>query len=370
MIDPNKLYKILIKNNINKFIGVPDSVLKHFLSIIPKNKNLVSNNEGSAIAYGIGYHLSTKKIPLIYLQNSGLGNAINPLISIAHKKVYSIPLVLLIGWRGSPNIKDEPQHQAQGEVTKNFLKLLGIKYIIISGDKDFLKIKDLVEFARNKSEPVAILVENRKFEKVDNKNSINKNDSNIKRISFLEILLKNIKKNSKIVSTTGYTSRELHQLRINKNLKNGSDFYMVGGMGHASNVALGFANNSKNQVIALDGDGSLLMHLGSMVNCGALSKKNYKYILLNNSSHESVGSQKTLIDKTNLNLLSKGFGFESYIEIKDIRKADKKIKFLLKSNKKIFMNVKIMEGSIPNLSRPKKFTDIKKKFMNVFKNEK
>ena len=127
MINPKKFYKTIKNIGIKQYVGVPDSVLKHLLSIIPKKKNFISNNEGSAVAYGIGHYLSTKEIPLVYLQNSGLGNAVNPLISIAHKKVYSIPLLLLIGWRGAPNSNDEPQHQVQGEVTKNFLKLLGIK---------------------------------------------------------------------------------------------------------------------------------------------------------------------------------------------------------------------------------------------------
>ena len=363
MINPYKFYNFLQKCNIEKYIGVPDSVLKNFLSIIPKKKNFISNNEGSAVAFGIGYHLSTKKIPLIYLQNSGLGNAINPLISIAHKKVYSIPLVLLIGWRGSPNSNDEPQHQAQGEVTKDFLKLLGIKFLVIKTNKDFLKIKDLIKYAKSKSKPIAILVENGIFDKLSDKKNLDNNNSNIKRIFFLESLLKNINNNSKIVSTTGYTSRELHQLRIDKNLTKGADFYMVGGMGHASNVALGFASYSKNKVFVLDGDGSLLMHLGSMVNCGVLAKKNYKYILLNNSSHESVGSQKTLINKTNLKYLSKGLGFENYIEIKNKREIDSKLNFFLKSNKKTFLNVRIMEGSVTNLSRPKKFIKIKENFI-------
>ena len=139
---------------------------------------------------------------------------------------------------------------------------------------------------------------------------------------------------------------------------------MVGGMGHASNVALGVSKNLKNKVIILDGDGSLLMHLGSLVNCGAISGKNFKYILLNNYSHESVGSQKTLIDKVNLKFLSKAIGFEKYLEIKKKNDIKKKIKFFLKTNKKTFLNVKIEEGSIPGLLRPKKFIKIKEIFMN------
>ena len=167
----------------------------------------------------------------------------------------------------------------------------------------------------------------------------------------------------KIISTTGYTSRELYQIRINNKLNNGKDFYMVGGMGHASNVALGISNNTKNKVIVIDGDGSLLMHLGSMVNCGAISKKNFKYILLNNGSHESVGSQKTSIDKINLKLLSKGLGFQNYLNLKKKNEIKKKLKFFLKTNKKTFLNVNILEGSIPGLLRPKKFIKIKERFM-------
>ncbi len=362
MISPKKLYKNLKNNGIKRFIGVPDSVLKNFLQVIPKKENFISNNEGSAISFGAGYHLSTSKLPLIYLQNSGLGNAINPLISITHKKVYSIPLILLVGWRGSPDQKDEPQHLVQGKVTKSFLKLLGIKFLILNNDKDLDKIKKLINFSKNNNSPVAILVKNGKFEKIDGIEKSKKNQSNIKRINFLESLLKKIGKNYKLVSTTGYTSRELYQLR-KEGKYSGSDFYMVGGMGHVSNVALGYSKFSKKKIIVLDGDGSLLMHLGSMVNCGVLAGKNFKYILLNNSSHESVGGQKTLIDKIDLKYLSMALGFQNYIELKSKKDLEKKLNYFLKSSNKVFMNVKIMEGSIKNLSRPKNFLKIKKTFM-------
>ena len=364
MVDPKKLFETFLKKNINKFIGVPDSVLKNFLSIIPKKNNYISTNEGSAIAYGIGYHLSTKKIPVIYMQNSGLGNAINPLISIAHKKVYSIPLVLLIGWRGSPNSNDESQHQAQGKVTKEFLKLLGIKTIVVDNNKDLIKVENLITFSKKNNESVAILIKNSKFltGNFQAKNQIN--NFSIKRISFLESLLKKLDKNSKIISTTGYTSREIHQLRNLKNLNNGSDFYMVGGMGHVSNVALGYSAYSKyKKVIVLDGDGSFLMHMGSMVNVGKTAGKNYKYILLNNGCHESVGSQKTLINSINLEMLSKSLGFKKFEELRNISEIDKKIKLMINSKDKFFLNVLIKEGSIKNLSRPKKFLEIKKKFI-------
>ncbi len=364
MISPKRLKKVLSENKIDQFIGVPDSVLKNFLEIIPEKKNFISNNEGSAVAYGIGYHLSTKKLPLVYMQNSGLGNAINPLISIAHKNVYSIPLVLLIGWRGSPNSNDEPQHQAQGKVTREFLKLLGIKTIILNNNRDLTKLKRLIIYSKKNNRPVAILIKNGKIEKQILYKKNDRKKLNIKRIDFLEKLLKSINKTVKIISTTGYTSREIFQLRRQKKLNKGSDFYMVGGMGHSSNVALGYSKYTSRKVIVLDGDGSFLMHMGSMVNVGNLAKKNYKYILLNNNCHESVGSQKTLINSIDLRILSKSLGFKKYEEVKDISEIDKKIKKLINSKDKFFLNVITKTGSIKNLTRPKNFLEIKKKFVN------
>ena len=363
MIDPHKLFHFLRINGVNQYVGVPDSVLKNFLSIIPEKKNFISNNEGSAVAYGIGYHLATRKLPLVYLQNSGLGNAINPLISIAHPRVYSIPLILLIGWRGAPKMKDEPQHQAQGEITQDFLKLIGIKFITLNNSKDLIKIKSLISFSKKKNRPVAILIKNNKFQNKIVKSKSKKYETDIKRINFLEILLNKIAKNCKIISTTGFASREVNQLRNQNNLGNGSDFYMVGGMGHVSNVALGYSKYSKKKVLNLDGDGSILMHLGSMVNTGVMADKNYKYILLNNGCHESVGSQKTLINKVNLKLFSKSIGFNKYIELKKAKNIEKILKLFLKSKEKAFLNVIIQEGSIPNLTRPKNFLEIKKRFI-------
>ena len=160
MINTRNLFNSIKKDNINFFTGVPDSVLKNFTKLLSNNhkNHLLATNEGSAISIGIGYHLSTKKIPCIYMQNSGLSNAINPLISIAHKGIYSIPMLLLVGWRGSPGINDEPQHKIKGKITLNLLKLLGIKYIILNKDKDLIKLKKLILYAKKNSCPVACLI--------------------------------------------------------------------------------------------------------------------------------------------------------------------------------------------------------------------
>ena len=162
MIDIKSLVRLLERNNINFFTGVPDSVLKElsiYLQNKSKKKHIIAVNEGAAVSVGIGHYLSTKKIPCIYMQNSGLSNAINPLISIANKKVYSIPLFIILGWRGSPRIKDEPQHNVKGKITIDILKLLKIKYIILRKDKDLAKLQEKIKKAKKNNDIVACLVE-------------------------------------------------------------------------------------------------------------------------------------------------------------------------------------------------------------------
>ena len=164
MIEVNALFNLLRKNKINFFTGVPDSVLKNFIYILEsqkkKIKHIIAANEGNAVALAAGNYLSTKKPALVYMQNSGLGNAINPLISICHSKVYSIPLILMIGWRGAPKEKDEPQHQLKGKITPSLLKLLNIKFTILNNFKDLKKIKNLVNYSKRKKRPVAFLIKN------------------------------------------------------------------------------------------------------------------------------------------------------------------------------------------------------------------
>jgi phosphonopyruvate decarboxylase len=303
MIDAKNLFLFFKKNKIDFFTGVPDSVLKNFIYILDSNKkkveHVVTANEGSAIALATGNYLATKKPALVYMQNSGLGNAINPLISICHSKVYSIPLILMIGWRGSPKENDEPQHQLKGKITPSILKLLNIKFLVLNNFKDFKKIKNLINYSKYKKKPVALLIKNNTLSLNGNFEKNNKSKNNLTREVVINELLDAIKKNTRIISTTGYTSRELFQIRRDKKCKNGKDFYMVGGMGHSSMVSLGYSLSSKNQVICLDGDGSLIMHMGSLISTGLKSKSNFKHILLNNGSHESVGDQKIDTFKVN-----------------------------------------------------------------------
>ncbi len=365
MIKVQTLINLLKKNNCNFFTGVPDSVLKELSSFLQnedRNKHLIATNEGSAVSIGIGNYLSTKKIPCVYMQNSGLSNALNPLISIAHKKVYSIPLILVIGWRGSPRLKDEPQHNVKGKITEDILKLLNIKYTILRSYKDLSKFDKQIKFAKKNHSTVACLIEQGILEK-NKKINKKKEFYKLNKELFLKTLLENIEKKIKIISSTGYTSRELMYLRKKYKLNNAKDFYMVGGMGHASSVALGYSLSNNNKTICIDGDGSFLMHLGSIKTAGTFAKKNFKYILLNNNLHDSVGGQSTHANDINFEKLSKGLGFKKFYQIKDKKNLHKKIKKFLSEKNLTFLEVKVGNSRIKKLPRPTDLIKIKKQFM-------
>ena len=365
MIKIGSLINILKKNNSNFFTGVPDSVLKElsiYLQSKNKNQHIIASNEGAAVSIGIGHYLSTKKVPCIYMQNSGLSNALNPLISIANKKVYSIPLVLIIGWRGSPKVKDETQHKVKGKITLDILKLLNIKYTIIRTNSDLIKFNKQIKKAKKNKDIVACLIEQGTLEK--NIKKIKREDFyKLNKESFLKTLLETVGKNTKIISSTGYNSRELMYLRKKHNLKNSKDFYMVGGMGHTASVALGYSLASNKKTLCIDGDGSFLMHLGSIKTAGTFANKNFKYILLNNNSHDSVGGQNTYANDINFKKLSKSLGFEMFYSIRNDKNLKKNIKNFLTGNSLSFLEVKVSNSKIKKLPRPTDLIKIKNLFM-------
>tara|TARA_B100000795_G_C22733496_1_gene412383 strand:- start:91 stop:1191 length:1101 start_codon:yes stop_codon:yes gene_type:complete len=365
MIKVEILINILKKNKSNFFTGVPDSVLKELSSVLQnksKKNHIIATNEGSAVSLGIGHYLATKTMPCIYMQNSGLSNALNPLISIAHKKVYSIPLILIIGWRGSPRVNDEPQHNVKGKITEQILKLLDIKYTILRSNSDLNKFEKQIKTAKKNKSIVACLIEQGVLEK--NKKIIKRKDYyKLNKEFFFKTLLENLKKKTKIISSTGYNSRELMYLRNKYKFKNNKDFYMIGGMGHASSVALGYSLSTKNKTICVDGDGSLLMHLGSIKTAGTFAKKNFKYILLNNNSHDSVGGQNTHANDVDFEKLSKSLGFKKFYCIKNEKNLKKDIINFLSENSLSFLEVKVQSSKIKKLPRPKDLIKIKEQFI-------
>ena len=357
------ILKILRNKKIEFFVGVPDSVLKNFsnaLSKLSNKKHIIGANEGGAVSLAVGYHLATKKIPLVYLQNSGLGNTINPITSIIHKEIYGIPMILFIGWRGAFNIKDEIQHKVQGKITLKQLSLLKIKYKIFKKKLFKNQLVELIKHTKKNNHPVAFLFKKGDLDSDKNQKQINK--KYIDRSYFISELIKN-SKNSKIIATTGFTSRELFQIRKIKKFKNKKDFYMVGGMGHSSMVALGYSLGSRNQTICLDGDGAFLMHMGASVITSKFSEKNFKYILLNNGCHESVGGQPTSIDKINFKQFCSSIGYKKYFLLKEKKSIRKTLNLFLNSSGPAFLNVFINSGTLENLIRIKNLKELKKDFI-------
>ena len=266
MIAPENFVLALKKVGLNFFIGVPDSLLKSFCAYVddhlPSGQHITAANEGNAVAIASGYHLATGKSAVVYMQNSGLGNTINPLTSLADKEVYQIPMLLVIGWRGEPGLADEPQHVKQGRITLQQLDLLEIPYQVLSDQSNVYDIANWVqEQLATTGAPVAIVVKKNTF--ASYKSSRNSDFATMSREEALAQILE-LAGEALVVSTTGKTSREVFELRkIRQEVQR--DFLTVGSMGHTSSIALGIAlGQPLKKVVCLDGDGSMLMHMGAL----------------------------------------------------------------------------------------------------------
>jgi phosphonopyruvate decarboxylase len=369
LITVEKFINQLKRNDLRFCTGVPDSLFKDLCFEMKKkfkSKHLVAANEGSAVAIGIGYHLKTKKIPIIYMQNSGLGNAINPIISLADSKVYNIPLFFLIGWRGekSSNFKDEPQHISQGNETENFLKNLKIKYKIINSKSDTSTIiKNLKIYSKKNNKPVCILIKKNTFKKGSYK--INDKRKYLSREKILNLIFEKLPSNSTIVSTTGILSRELYE--INKTSKNKLNNLMcVGGMGHAISVATGISKNTKKKVLCFDGDGAITMHMGSLTTSS--QQNNIIHLVFNNHGHESVGGHETSSKHIKFNELAKTIGYQNTKRCSSSGEIIKTINSALNSKKSYFIEILCKQGHRSDISRPKeKMRILKEKFMKKLK---
>ena len=291
MIPAGELFGSLRAAGLEFFAGVPDSVLKHltnYFSQLEPSSHIVTANEGSAIALAAGVHLASGKTPLVYMQNSGLGNCVNPLLSLASQEVYGIPLILLIGWRGAPERPDEPQHRHQGRITPTLLDTLGIPYRVLDEIGFDESIRWTVQECKRLSSPAALLVPYGSLaEELKPEKSVAPDRPT--RAEVLRVLLQ-LFPNDVLIGTTGKTGRELYQLRKESGSQSPLDFLNVGAMGHTSQIGLGIAlERPDKQVVCIDGDGSVLMHTGNLACIGHLAPRNFKHILLNNGKHESVG---------------------------------------------------------------------------------
>ena len=357
-IRPKDFYDQLVSHGVDFFSGVPDSLLKEFCLCIddriPKDKHIITANEGNAVALATGYYLAQKSLPLVYMQNSGLGNAVNPLLSLCDPDVYSIPMLVMIGWRGEPGVKDEPQHAKQGKVQLKLLESMDIPYKIISKDDDqfVMKISSAVETAKNESRPAVLLIKKGTFEKYGKKRK-KSDDQRMKREETLEIVLENLDDNAIVVSTTGKTSREIFEIREKRGQSHQQDFLTVGSMGHCSSIALGIAlSKPDREVVCIDGDGAMLMNLGSLTSIASLKPKNFRHILMNNEVHESVGGQETAAKNIDLSAIVGAMGPSKMFKAATPAELKAKITAFMKCGGPSFREVKIRPGSREDLGSP------------------
>jgi len=358
MISPANFYTLLTENKVEFFSGVPDSLLKDICAYItdnaPKKNHIIAANEGNAIALAAGYHMATNKIPLVYMQNSGIGNAVNPLLSLTDNQVYSIPMLLMIGWRGEPGVKDEPQHVTQGEVTLDLLKAMRIPYLILNSDENEAseQIKQAISSAIKTNAPVALIIKKGIFEKYSIKESIN-SSFELSREDAIKQIVMQLKGDEVIVSTTGKTSRELFEIRASLNQPHHSDFLTVGSMGHSSQIALGIALSQPNKkVICIDGDGAIIMHMGAMAITGNMAPHNYVHIVINNGAHESVGGQPTVGFSINLPNIAQANNYKSAISVTSAKELDQALANITKELCPALIEVKTKVGSRDDLGRP------------------
>jgi phosphonopyruvate decarboxylase len=354
-MDPKNLYDAFIDNGVSYFTGVPDSLLAPFISCVESSNSPhhIAVNEGHSVALAIGSHIANGTVPVVYMQNSGIGNAINPLVSLADPKVMSIPMVLLIGWRGQPGAPDEPQHIKQGEITHRLLEALDIPITVLSHDSTQMRLQvaDAMQGASKNHRAYALLVESDLLQA--NSTFAHNTSSTFTREDAIQTIIDTVPANTHIVSTTGKASRELFEYRNKKNVGHEHDLQIVGGMGHASAIAQSIAYYATDkEIIVLDGDGAALMHMGTLAYNGVNGTRNFCHIVLNNGAHESVGGQKTIAQYIDLTAIAAASGYRT---VKRVNIVSELIDALQKSYHKhgpTFIEVVVSNSSRKELSRP------------------
>lgn len=341
------------------YTGVPDSQLKALCNYLmatygidPKH-HVIAANEGNCTALAAGYHLATRKIPVVYMQNSGEGNIINPVASLLNDKVYAIPVVFIIGWRGEPGIHDEPQHIYQGEITLKLLADMGIETFVIGKETTAEELSAKMDEFRSilaTGKSVAFVI--RKGALTDAPQVEYKNNNKMVREEIIQHIVK-ASGEDLIVSTTGKASRELFEIRVANGQSHKYDFLTVGSMGHSSSIALGIAINKPTQrVWCLDGDGAVLMHMGAMAVIGANKPKNLLHIVINNDAHETVGGMPTVASSINLVQIALACGYPNAVCVDNFEDLDKELNEAKSKNELSLIEVKCAIGARDNLGRP------------------
>ena len=383
MICPEPFLSLLQTEGVDFFTGVPDSLLKNFCAYVTDNcgeNHVIAANEGGAIGLAAGHYLATGRPALVYMQNSGQGNAVNPLCSLADPDVYSIPMVLLVGWRGEPGVKDEPQHVKQGKVTVSLFETLGIPTEVLPDDEPAaLELtRTAVKRAKTERRPVALVVRKGLFAEYELQNR-RPDIATIRREDAIQAILESLGDEAVVVSTTGMISREVYEIRERLGQEHGKDFLTVGSMGHALMIALGISRkcvegNPNRYVACLDGDGASIMQMGNMAIAGAARQANLLHFVLNNAAHDSVGGQPTVGDEIDLSKIAESCGY--YVAAKFENGSVEDLKAVLRERidqaiyswacdgddiQTSFFEIKVAKGARKDLGRPKEPPQMNKK---------
>ena len=367
MIDPVRAVEVLSDAGVSLFTGVPDSLLKEINTVIettlPGSTHIPAPNEGAAIGVAAGHYLATGGVALVYLQNSGLGNAVNPLASLTSRDIYGIPAVLLIGWRGQPGVLDEPQHSHQGRITEGLLGLLDIPVSHLTADTKAWEdvVRSAVGQAKAREGPVAILVSAGTFSPAPARASSTRGER-MARADAIGAVLDTLP-GALLVATTGYTARELAALRTSRGEPDDRDFLAVGSMGHAGSIALGLAHGAPgSRVVCLDGDGSVAMHMGSMAMIGRTGPVNLGHVVFNNRVHESVGGQATVLDITRIAEIAAVCGYRSAIRCSRREELEGAIRDAVGADGPWLIEVEVGLGTLDELPRPADLAERKRRF--------
>ena len=363
MISPKFFYDTLAAYGIDFYAGVPDSLLKNLCAYITDHAdashNVIAANEGGAMGLAAGHYLATGQIPVVYMQNSGEGNIINPLASLTDKEVYNIPVLLVIGWRGKPGVHDEPQHVKQGKVTTGLLNVMGIDYTVLSKEEEkaVAQIQKAVAYMQQTKECYALVIEKDTFDSYQLTTQQTTSNLQLSREEAIQTVAGALGDKDVIVSTTGMISRELFEYRAAMKQGHERDFLTVGSMGHASQIALGIAMGKHDRTIwCFDGDGASIMHMGSMAIVAQKAPKNYVHVVFNNGAHDSVGGQPTVGLNIDLPAIAIAVGYKHTFSISMKPELEEMLSSLRSQlsteGGPILLEVKVKKGNRKDLGRP------------------
>lgn len=359
MISCKFFHDCVARHGVDFFTGVPDSLLKDFCAYLADHtsseNHITAANEGGAVALACGHYLATSNPSLVYMQNSGQGNAVNPLVSLADQEVYSIPMLLVIGWRGEPGKKDEPQHIKQGKITLSLLDTLGVPFRILPDTNDKVQqcFEDIFDTMQKTAAPVALVVQKGTFEPYQSQHNEDRLFE-VSREDAVKLVIDNIHSSDIIISTTGKMSREIYEYRDQMGADHNKDFLSIGSMGHASQIALGVSlAKSQKQVFCMDGDGAAIMHMGGLAIIGSQKAKNFKHIIFNNGAHDSVGGQPTAGTTVSFPDIAQGCGYKLTLQAKNHDEIVEKIVQLRLAQGPALLEIKIKKGARSDLGRPK-----------------